>query len=66
MAQISPICDEQGRITHYLGIKEDITSQKAVEDALRDSEERYRSALVALTEGVAIYSGRIDYGQPDG
>ena len=56
MAQISPICDEQGRITHYLGIKENITAQKAAEDALRDSEERYRSALVALTEGIVVYN----------
>ena len=55
-ANISPICDEQSRITHYLGIKENITAQKAAEDALCDSEERYRTALVALTEGVAVYN----------
>lgn len=36
-AQISPLYDEQGRIAHYLGIKEDITARKIAEDALRVS-----------------------------
>lgn len=36
-------------------IVHDITDQKAAEAALRASEERHRSALVALAEGVAVY-----------
>ncbi len=42
-ASISAIRDASGLITHYLAIKEDITARKAVEDALRRSEEAFRS-----------------------
>ncbi len=42
-ASISAIRDAGGAITHYLAIKEDITARKAVEDALRQSEEAFRS-----------------------
>jgi len=34
----------------------DLTDRKAAETALRDSEERHRSALAALAEGVAVYN----------
>ncbi|MFK5926375.1 MAG: PAS domain S-box protein [Desulfuromusa sp.] len=36
-AAISPILDQNGNITHYLAIKEDITERKAVEEALERS-----------------------------
>lgn len=39
-AVICPIRDGDGRITHYLGVKEDITSQKEAERALREIDER--------------------------
>ncbi|MEI7892695.1 MAG: PAS domain S-box protein, partial [Myxococcales bacterium] len=54
-AQIAPIFDSGGRITHYLGVEENITPLKAAETALRESEARYRSALTALAEGVLVY-----------
>jgi diguanylate cyclase (GGDEF)-like protein/PAS domain S-box-containing protein len=39
---ITPVLDEQGQITHYIAIKQDITAfQKAVEN-LRESDERFR------------------------
>jgi len=37
-AIISPIRDEHGRITHFAGIKEEITERKRAEAALRESE----------------------------
>ncbi|MFX0203554.1 MAG: PAS domain S-box protein, partial [Candidatus Hodarchaeota archaeon] len=42
-ASISPIKNRKGVITHFLKVAENITAQKQVEEALRASEERYRS-----------------------
>jgi len=36
------IRDEQGNIIYYDGLLEDITSKKTIENALRESEEKYR------------------------
>ncbi|HPS37509.1 MAG TPA: PAS domain S-box protein [Candidatus Omnitrophota bacterium] len=44
-ASISPIKDAQGRITHFIAIKEDITERKKALEELRESEERYRSYI---------------------
>lgn len=41
-ALISPIKDENGIITHYVAIKDDITEKKAKENLLKESEETFR------------------------
>ncbi|MDO9257496.1 MAG: PAS domain S-box protein [Bacteroidales bacterium] len=41
---ISPIADADGKITHYLAIKEDITQRKETEEALSKSEEDLNNA----------------------
>lgn len=43
LALISPIKDDGGRITHYLGIKEDISDRKNLEEALKESEGIYKA-----------------------
>jgi PAS domain S-box-containing protein len=39
---ISPITNTEGEITHYVGIKEDITKRKKTLTALKESEEKHR------------------------
>ncbi len=53
-AAISPLPDEQGGITHYVAIKEDITKLKKDEQALRDSEEQFRTILNSIQAGVMV------------
>ena len=40
MHQLSPIKDEEGKITHYLAVKEDITSKKKFEVELKSAKEK--------------------------
>ncbi len=42
-ALISPIKDEKGNIVHFIGIKEDITEHKKLEESLKESEKKYRA-----------------------
>jgi len=49
---IDPIYDEQGALLGYAKITREITEQKAAQDALRASEERFR----LLVQGVSDYA----------
>lgn len=40
--RIAPVHDEQGRLTHFIGISDDVTERRQAGDALRKSEERLR------------------------
>jgi len=48
-ATITPVKNKDGKIIHYIAIKENITSRKIAEDALRLSEDKYRSLISNIT-----------------
>ena len=59
-ASISPIRETDGRITHFLAVKEDITERKRAEMSVRESNERFMTIFRNSPLGIAI--GKIPEG----
>ncbi len=55
---ISPIKSIDGLITHFVAINEDITAKKKEEEALRESEERFRTVVQNINEYIYSVSYR--------
>jgi PAS domain S-box-containing protein len=51
---ISPLRDKQGRITHYVGVQNDVTQRVEMEAALSKSEAKMRSIFNNVSDGMFI------------
>ena len=49
---LNPITNDEGQIHHIVGISRDFTERKRAEDALRESEGRYRTIIETTSEGI--------------
>ncbi|MEI7671954.1 MAG: PAS domain S-box protein, partial [Deltaproteobacteria bacterium] len=57
----TPVRNDSGRIIKYIGINTDITERKRDEEALRESEERFRSYIEHSPYGVFVADGQGRY-----
>ncbi len=55
-----PTADAEGRISGLIGYFRNVTIQRRTEQALRESEERFRSLFNGMTEGFALHEIIVD------
>jgi PAS domain S-box-containing protein len=48
---VSPVHDEEGRLTNFVGVQNDVTGRMRIEEALKESEDRLRLAVEATGLG---------------
>ena len=64
---ITPIVDAQGQVEHFIAVKQDITARKQAEQALVESEARYRNLMEAAPVGIAVHAqGKVVFTNPAG
>ena len=62
----NPILDEDGRPVAFLAIQRDVTKRIETETALKQSEERFRTLMEKIPEGLAVVTGegQVRYANP--
>ena len=50
---VSPVHDEDGLLTNFVGVQNDITERRRIEEVLRESEERFRATFEHAAVGAA-------------
>ena len=50
---VSPVHDDEGRLTNFVGVQNDITARRRIEEVLRESEERFRATFEHAAVGAA-------------
>ncbi len=60
---ISPVLDDEGRLAHFVAVKEDVTERKLAADALAESEEKVRAMSEASQDGLVLVDdqGRVAF-----
>jgi len=53
---VSVVRNNDGSLLYYLGMIENITERKRVEDAARESEEKFRMIFENVFDGISIYT----------
>jgi PAS domain S-box-containing protein len=48
---VSPVHNEEGRLTNFVGVQNDVTGRRRIEEALKESEDRLRLAVEATGLG---------------
>ncbi len=52
---ISPVRNEDGKITNYVAIKEDVTKQKEIVQAIKNSEKKFRLLFNKANDAIFLY-----------
>ncbi|MFO0551946.1 MAG: PAS domain S-box protein [Polyangiaceae bacterium] len=60
---ITPVRDDQGALSHFVAIKQDVSERRRTEAALRDNEEQYRLLVDSLNDVIftAGHDARITF-----